>query len=157
MIEVKEVLPDDLKQVRFNVLWPFLHSTEEANIDIDNSKGAIHLAGIVEGQIVGCASLFIQNCDRYPTMFQNQKIYRLRAMGVLESVQGMGVGASIIHKSEQICRDRGFEIIWCDARELAWGFYTKLGFIYACSEDGSECDAYEVRNVGLHKMMYKSI
>ena len=157
MIDVIQGHAEDLREVRFKVLWPFLTSAEEANIDIDASEGAIHLAGVVDGEIVGCASLFVQDCDRYPGMFKNQKVYRLRAMGVLKEVQGMGVGAAIIKNAETLCSSENASVIWCDAREVAWGFYSKLGFKYAACEDGYECDAYEVRNVGLHKMMYKGI
>ena len=157
MIEVRQVNVDVLKEVRFKVLWPYLNNASEANIDIDVSDGAIHLAGVVDGKIVGCASLFLQDCDRYPGIFNDTKVYRLRAMGVLESVQGMGVGAAIIENAEKLCADNKAQTIWCDAREVAWGFYSKLGFIYASCDDGYECDAYEVRNVGLHKMMYKHI
>jgi GNAT superfamily N-acetyltransferase len=128
MIDVKVVLPEELKQVRFEVLWPYMNSASEADIDIDNSIGAIHLGGIIDGKIVGCASLFIQQCDRYPSFFKYQNIYRLRAMGVLESVQGKGVGAAILNKAEGICRDKGVNVIWCDSREVAWDFYLKQGY-----------------------------
>ncbi|MBM71588.1 MAG: hypothetical protein CL847_02235 [Crocinitomicaceae bacterium] len=157
MIEVRRVKAKDLREVRFKVLWQYLNSASEANIDIDESEGAIHLAGVINGEIVGCASLFIQDCDRYPEIFKGTKVYRLRAMGVLESVQGMGIGAAIINHAENLCSKNEAQTIWCDAREIAWGFYSKLGFIYASCDDGYECDAYEVRNVGLHKMMYKHI
>ncbi|MBM55193.1 MAG: hypothetical protein CMB32_01395 [Euryarchaeota archaeon] len=157
MIDVIQVVPEKLREVRYKVLWPFLDSAIEANIDIDKSEGAIHLAGVVNGEIVGCASLFVQDCERYPGMFADNKVYRLRAMGVLEEVQGIGVGAAIIKNAEVLCSSENASVIWCDAREVAWGFYSKLGFKYAACEDGYECDAYEVRNVGLHKMMYKGI
>lgn len=157
MIDVRVVKAEALKGVRFKVLWPHLSSESEANIDIDGSKGALHLAGVIDGEIVGCASLFVQDCDRYPGFFDGSKVYRLRAMGVLDKVRGKGVGAVIIEKAEQLCSENGANVIWCDAREVAWGFYSKQGFIYASCDDGYECEAYEVRNVGIHKMMYKNI
>ena len=41
----------------------------------------------------------------------------------------------------------GCDILWCDARKVALGFYRKMNF--------EEIDEwYEVRNIGLHKTMY---
>ena len=157
MIEVFEVKAEVLKAVRFEVLWPHLHSSKEAIIDIDDSEGAIHLAGVVDSEVVGCASLFLQDCSRYPGFFSEAKVYRLRAMGVLDSVRGTGVGTEIIEKAELLCSENGANVIWCDAREIAWGFYSKNGFVYASCENGYDCEAYQVRNVGIHKMMYKNI
>ena len=157
MINVIQVEASALRGVRHKVLWPFMNSLEEAVIDIDQSEGAIHLAGVVSGKIVGCASLFIQDCHRYPEFFDEKKVYRLRAMGVDQELQGSGVGAAIIKEAEEACSRKGVKVIWCDAREIAWGFYTKQGFKFACQDDGYECEAYKVRNVGLHKMMYKRI
>lgn len=157
MIEVLEVKAEVLKDVRFKVLWPHLQSSKEATIDIDGSEGAIHLAAVVDGEVAGCASLFVQDCDRYTGIFEDSKVYRLRAMGVLDSVRGKGVGAEIIEKAELLCSENGANVIWCDAREIAWGFYSKQGFVYASCDDGYECEAYEVKNVGIHKMMHKNI
>ena len=157
MIEVRIVNSKELHKVRFEVLWPHLNSAEEAVIDIDSSHGALHFAGIVDGEIVGVASLFVQACDRYPQLFSSMKVYRLRAMGVKTDFQKSGVGVAIIEKAVSICAARGFDVIWCDAREVALGFYSKLGFEFACDSDGCECDSYQVRNIGLHKMMYRYI
>ena len=157
MIEVRKVNSTELHKVRFEVLWPHLNSEDEAVIDIDSSPGALHLAGIVDGEIVGVASLFLQTCDRHPQKFQGKRVYRLRAMGVKTDIQKSGVGAAIIEEAVSICAERGFDVIWCDAREVALGFYSKLGFEFACDSEGYECDAYQVRNIGLHKMMYRYI
>jgi hypothetical protein len=157
-VEVKQVDSLELREVRYKVLWPHLESMEDAVIDIDSSEGAIHLAAFDErGKVVGVASLFVQDCDRYPNEFKGLNVYRLRAMGVLEEVQGRGVGASVIMKAQELCKAEGMDLIWCDAREVAWVFYSKMGFEFASAKDGYECDAYDVRNVGLHKMMYKHI
>ena len=57
MIEVRKVNSTELHKVRFEVLWPHLNSEDEAVIDIDSSPGALHLAGIVDGEIVGSISI----------------------------------------------------------------------------------------------------
>jgi GNAT superfamily N-acetyltransferase len=157
-VSVKQVDAQELREVRFKVLWPHLGSIEEAVIDIDGSDGAIHLAAFdAEANVVGVASLFLQDCERFPSEFIGLNVYRLRAMGVVVEGQGMGVGAAIISKAEEICRADDTDLIWCDAREVSWGFYSKIGFEFGGTIDGYECEAYDVKNIGLHKMMYKRI
>jgi len=155
MIEVKIVPSEELHDVRFKVLWPHLHSSKEAVIDIDTTEGAIHLAAYKDNQVVGVASLFPQACARYPEMFPNMIAYRLRAMGVLHELQGEGVGAKIISFAlHHLAQTTPAQVLWCDAREVAWGFYSRCGFQFAQKFEGYECEAYELPNVGVHKMMY---
>ena len=151
---VKVVDSEVLKEVRHKVLWPHLSSADEALIDIDKNDGAVHLAIYRDGEVVGVASLFPMNCERYPDVFPAKYAYRLRAMGVLDSARGCGVGSQIINRAVELLKEKGVEVLWCDAREVAWGFYLKQGFKFAEDCEGYECEAYELRNVGLHKMMY---
>ena len=146
-----------MKEVRYEVLWPHLESAEEARIDIDESKGAIHLAAFNGEEVVGVASLFLQNCDRFPGFFEEEKVYRLRAMGVLSKVQGTGVGAMIIQQALRVIKEEGVMVLWCDAREIAWGFYERCGFEFASDLEGYVCDAYSVPSIGLHKMMFRRL
>jgi GNAT superfamily N-acetyltransferase len=157
MTRVLTVEWEMLKGVRHKVLWPQLESEEEARIDIDESKGAIHLAAFNGEEVVGVASLFLQNCDRFPGFFEGDKVYRLRAMGVLNKVQGKGVGAAIIQEAMRIIEEEGVKVLWCDAREVAWGFYERCGFEFASGVEGYECEAYTVPNIGLHKMMFRRL
>ena len=157
MTRVLSVEWEMLKGVRHEVLWPHLQSAEEARIDIDESKGAIHIAAFNGEEVVGVASLFLQKCDRFPGFFEGEKVYRLRAMGVLNKVQGKGVGAAIIKEAMRIIEAEGIKVLWCDAREVAWGFYERCGFQLASGVDGYECESYTVPNIGLHKMMFRRL
>ena len=157
MTRVKTVQWEVLKEVRYAVLWPHLKSAEDARIDIDEREGAIHLAGIMGGEVVGVASLFLQKCDRFSGFFEGEKVYRLRAMGVLAHVRRNGVGEAIINEAVNILKAKDVEVIWCDAREVAWGFYKRCGFAFCADKEGVECEAYTVPNIGLHKMMYRRL
>lgn len=155
MIEVQQVKSEELQDVRYKVLWPHLNSSKEAVIDIDKSEGAIHLAAYQCDQVVGVASLFPQACERYPEIFPDIVAFRLRAMGVLQEVQGQGVGAEIISYAFNLLdQTTPAQVLWCDAREVAWGFYSRCGFQFARDSEGNMCDAYKIPNVGVHKMMY---
>ena len=157
MTRVMVVEWEALKEVRYEVLWPHLKSAEDARIDIDESEGAIHLAGIKGEEVVGVASLFLQECDRFSGFFEGEKVYRLRAMGVRAEARGNGVGEAIINEAVKILKAEDVKVIWCDAREVAWGFYKRCGFAFVADKDGIECDVYTVPNIGLHKMMFRRL
>ena len=70
---------------------------------------------------------------------------------------GNGVGEAIINEAVKILKEGDVKVLWCDAREVAWGFYERCGFAFASNEEGYECDAYTVPNIGLHKMMYRRL
>jgi GNAT superfamily N-acetyltransferase len=155
MVEVRRVDSEVLRGVRQKVLWPHLANSKQAILDIDNSKGAIHLAAFYNGDVVGVASLFSQNCERFPWLFTSLKVSRLRAMGVLDNMRGEGVGALIIQKAIEELKGEGVDVVWCDAREVAWGFYELQGFKFGGQSNGKDLEAYQVPNVGLHKIMFK--
>ena len=157
MTRVLAVKWEVLKEVRYEVLWPHLKSAEDAWIDIDEREGAIHLAGMEGEEVVGVASLFLQKCDRFSGFFKGEKVYRLRAMGVRSHVRGNGIGEAIINEAVSILKEEDVKVIWCDAREVAWGFYKRCGFAFVVDKEGVECDAYTVPNIGLHKMMYRRL
>jgi len=155
MVEVRRVDSEVLRCVRHKVLWPHLANSKHAIIDIDNSIGAIHLAAFYKGDVVGVASLFNQKCERFPELFISLKVRRLRAMGVLDNMRGGGVGALIIQKAIEEMKGDGVDVVWCDSREVAWGFYEMQGFKFGCQINGEELESYQVPNVGLHKIMFK--
>lgn len=59
---------------------------------------------------------------------------KLRQMAVHGSLQGRGVGASLMHFAENVARDRGFRKMTMNARKTALGFYDKLGYRVAGEE-----------------------
>ena len=51
---------------------------------------------------------------------------RLRVMGTLPE-SGLGAGAALIAKAVEEVRFAGRRVLWCDAREVAFGFYSAWG------------------------------
>lgn len=62
---------------------------------------------------------------------------RLRQMAVKNTLQGKGIGASVLHFAENIARERGFNSLYMHARKSAQGFYEKLGYS-VCSDEFQE-------------------
>jgi N-acetylglutamate synthase-like GNAT family acetyltransferase len=92
-----------------------LSFTEE---ELEQEKNEILIAAFDEDEIIGCCIL---------TKF-NEITLRLRQMAVLDSVQGTGIGASIVSFAENIARDKGFKYMVMHARDTALGFYEKFGY-----------------------------
>ena len=62
---------------------------------------------------------------------------RLRQMAVSNSLQGKGIGATMMNFAENVARDRGYHVMSMHARKSAVGFYEKLGY-KVCSEEFQE-------------------
>ena len=125
------------------VLWPHIELEEDCNIEIDQRADAIHLGAFYDGQIISVCSLFEMKKERLNFATQ----YRLRAMATNPNFRGKSVGKQLVEKAIEIIKEKGYEVLWCDARKVALGFYEKCGF----SVKG---DFYQVKNIGLHKLMY---
>lgn len=92
-----------------------LSFTEE---ELEKEKDEILIAAFDEDEILGCCVL---------TKVDDEKL-RLRQMAVLDSVQGTGIGASIMNFAENIAIDKGYKYMVMHARNTAIGFYEKFGY-----------------------------
>jgi len=107
--------------------------------ELEKEKNEILIAAFDEEDIIGCCIL---------TDIGMQKI-RLRQMAVHDSVQGKGIGASIMSFAENIAKDKGYKYMVMHARDTAIGFYEKFG--YKVKSD-------EFEEVGLsHHIMEKEL
>lgn len=140
-----EIIPAERTySLRHRVLWPHIEKTEDCVIDIDGREDAIHLGCInEEGTVIGICSLFEMETPK----LDFAKQYRLRAMATDPEVRGSGAGKRIVEKALELIASKGYDVLWCDARKVALGFYENLGF------DRID-EWYEVRNIGPHQLMY---
>ena len=144
--EVKIISPDLTRPLRHRVLWPHIEKVEDCVIDIDERADAIHL-GVFDGEkIVSIGSLF--QMDSNKIQFKNQ--YRLRAMATDLDYRGQNAGRVLIEKSFELLKEKGVDVLWCDARKIAVGFYESLGFSMLPEE-------YEVPRIGPHYFMWKEL
>lgn len=145
---VEEISARDTRKIRHRVLWPHRERWEDCTIDIDEDDHARHVGAFNSNhELVGVCSLFDQRSERFPeAISQNERIYRLRAMATVPEVRGLGAGAQIVTFAAGWCRENGAEWLWCDAREVAFGFYERMGFGYLS-------ERYEIDPIGTHRMM----
>ena len=103
--------------LRLNILRKplALFFTEE---ELEKERHDILIAAFDEDEMLGCCIL---------TKVDDQQM-KLRQMAVQKSLQGKGIGESIISFAENITRDKGFKYLKMHARDTAVGFYEKFGY-----------------------------
>ena len=157
--EVHVLRPEETRELRHRVLWPHKASVQACVIDVDDADHATHLGVFMaerepwgvcldgrEGALVGVCSLFEQPCTRCAVPWREEDALRLRVMGTVPEVRGQGAGSALIARAVEEVVGRGKSVLWCDAREVAFGFYERLGF-------GFMNEMYELPDVGPHRTM----
>jgi len=86
--------------------------------DLAREGDDILLGAFDEERLLACCILTREDADTC----------RLRQMAVVNSLQGRGLGASLLYFAENVARDRGFRELVMHARMTAVGFYEKQGY-----------------------------
>ena len=145
MYIVKQIQAKDCYAIRQQVLWQH-KAINNCGIDIDAQEGAFHLGVFQNDELLCIGSFFKQQNSNFP----QAKQYRLRAMATLPKAQKKGTAKSLVEFAVQKLQSENQDLLWCDARVVATGFYEKLGF----STIGT---AYEIPIIGIHYLMYKKL
>ena len=157
--EVHVLRSEETRELRHRVLWPHKPSAQACVIDVDEADHAIHLGVFMaecmswgvsldgrKGALVGVCSLFDQPCTRCAVPWGEEDALRLRVMGTLPEVRGQGAGAMLVARATEEVVKRGKSVLWCDAREVAFGFYERLGFDFMN-------EMFVLPDVGPHRTM----
>ncbi len=145
-MEVISIKAEQTHPLRHLVLWPHIEEEHDCIIDIDHRDDAIHLGVSVDGDIKCIGSLFAMQSPKIP--FEKQ--YRLRAMATHPGYRGKGLAKALILHALNILQSKQQDVLWCDARIGAVGFYERLGF-------HQHDEIYEVPKIGPHKFMWHMI
>ncbi|HIP37720.1 MAG TPA: GNAT family N-acetyltransferase [Crocinitomix sp.] len=145
-IIITKIEVEEIKLLRHQILWQHKPTSSQCVIDADFDETTFHIGAKKDKEVVG-TSTFIKELN---VKINSENQYRLRAMATAETVRGEGIGKQIIEFALQKLKQMKVEILWCDARLKATGFYQKIGF-------KTLGDIYEVPNVGPHKLMYIEI
>ncbi|WUH93634.1 GNAT family N-acetyltransferase [Streptomyces sp. NBC_00433] len=111
----------------FALRWAVLRTglpRETAVYPEDARPGTFHIAAYDgSGAVQGCATFFP---DGLPG--EAAPAYRFRGMGSAPEIRGQGFGAAALTAGLRECAARGAELVWCNGRIAATGFYERLGF-----------------------------
>ncbi|ACV26830.1 GNAT family N-acetyltransferase [Kangiella koreensis] len=126
-----------IKSVPQATIIPLRHSVLRAGQPIescyyeeDNREECFHLAALIDKQLVSIASFYLEshpNLDTAPKS-GSDSAWRLRGMATDPEFQGKGYGAELLREGLRICREKGAQVLWCNARTTAAPFYSKLNF-----------------------------
>jgi ribosomal protein S18 acetylase RimI-like enzyme len=112
-------------------------------MDGDDAPYALHLAARIDGDpIVGVVRFHPRDCPWRP----GEGSWQLRGMATDPRVRGLGVGRALVAEGLARVAARGGDLVWCDARKDAVGFYERIGFTTVTEE-------YDLRPVGPHRGM----
>ena len=143
-IVIREISVEQARPVRQCVLRPH-QAAHELVYPGDDAESSFHLGAVrvAEGeeQVMAILSMY-----HMPKPKCQSSAWRIRGMASIEEVRGMGFGKKLV----EVARDRAWANdrapIWCNARESAFGFYEKLGFVI-------EGGIFEIEGIGPHAVM----
>jgi N-acetylglutamate synthase-like GNAT family acetyltransferase len=107
-------------ELRRRMLRPGL-PWEASKYEQDHLASTRHLAILEDDVVVACTTLF-------PQAFEQEAAVRLRGMAVDPAYQGRGWGSVLVQHSRRQAVSEDVELLWCNARVSAAGFYEKQGF-----------------------------
>ncbi len=140
-MEIRLVTAAETRPLRHKVLRPN-QPISMCEYPDDEHPNSFHLAYFLDGEIVSIASYY--NHDEPKVEAKNP--YRLRGMATEPKHRGKGYGAALVHKSLEILKERNADVLWCNARTTACGYYKKLNF----SKVGDE---FAIEGIGPHYVM----
>ncbi|WP_232324896.1 GNAT family N-acetyltransferase [Halobacillus mangrovi] len=144
-MEVKKIDAEDTLSMRHGILRAN-QPKEASQYPKDLEQNTFHLGAFHDNTLVSIASFFDEKTDKIETESQ----YRLRGMATLPEWRGKGAGSLIIKEAETILQQRDVDVLWCNARTSAAGYYDRLNF----KQVG---EVFDLPPIGPHVISYKKI
>lgn len=94
----------------------------------DDAADTLHLGAFSQNQLVGIVSIMHLAPQDYDGQ-DADKLWLLRGMATLPEARGQGQGLALVRTGCAYVASQQGTYLWCDARQSAAGFYTKLGFV----------------------------
>jgi ribosomal protein S18 acetylase RimI-like enzyme len=120
-----------------------LRQGRPVEIEEDDAPYTLHLAARIDGgDIIGVVRFHPRDCP----WREGEGSWQLRGMATDPRVRGLGAGRALVAAGLVLVAARGGDLVWCDARKAAVGFYERIGFTTVTEE-------YDLRPVGPHRGM----
>ncbi|MGH8960228.1 MAG: GNAT family N-acetyltransferase [Jatrophihabitantaceae bacterium] len=111
------------RELRRSVLRPHLAPGDP--LPGDDLPGGVHLAALDDGAVLCTCFVYPEPCPWQP---DRPGAWRLRQMATLPEHRNRGLGSGVVERAVEVVRERGAELLWCEAREPAVAFYARHGF-----------------------------
>jgi ribosomal protein S18 acetylase RimI-like enzyme len=142
MLRIDFIDTEETYPMRNSVLRPD-QAVESVYLEKDNDPETFHLGVFSGKKLISIGSFHQSRHPEFPQHFQ----YQLRKMATDPGFRKMNAGRQLIEFALEELRRRKVELMWCNARQVAVGFYEKLGLTTAT-------DFFDVPGIGPHKLMY---
>jgi predicted GNAT family N-acyltransferase len=134
-----------VEEVAAGVTYPLrgavLRPGRPVEIPGDDDAATFHLAArTAEGQVVGVVRFHPNPCPWRPDA---ARAWQLRGMATDPAVRHTGAGRALVAEGLARVARAGGDLVWCDARAAASGFYERLGFHVVT-------EPYEISPIGPH-------
>jgi predicted GNAT family N-acyltransferase len=139
---LQRVTADRIIDLRHTVLRAG-YPRASAHFDGDDLDTTLHVAAILGGTVVGCATYMRQNHGEEPA-------YRLRGMATDPAWRGTGLGAKLLNLTDILMQSDPIRLRWCNARVPAIGFYLKQGWQVVSDE-------FDIPTAGPHHRMIRRL
>ncbi len=110
------------RELRRSVLRPAL--APDAPLPGDDVPDGVHFGATDAGAVVCTCFVYADPCPWLP----ERPAWHLRQMATAPQRRGEGLGADVVAAAADYVRSQGAELLWCNARESAVGFYARCGF-----------------------------
>jgi predicted GNAT family N-acyltransferase len=118
-----------VEEVPVDVVLPLrsavLRDGGPAGLPGDDDPATVHLAARApDGRVAGVVRLAPAPCPWRDAGAP----WQLRAMATDDAVRGTGAGRALVTAGLALVAARGGDLVWCNARVSAVGFYERMGF-----------------------------
>lgn len=148
-LQIQFISAEQTYYLRHKILRPN-EPFEAVKYAADFSVSAFHVGAFASEKLVGIATFANESHADVEKMNPAKNPYRLRGMATDFDFHGQGIGAAVLHFSFAVLRQRHCDLLWCNARKIAFPFYEKLGFCYIG-------ELFDIGVIGPHKVMYKPL
>ena len=117
---------------------------------LEDPAGTFHLAArTIEGRLVGVVRFSPARCPWLP---KARAPWQLRGMATDPTARGTGAGRALVAEGLTRIATYGGDLVWCDARVPAVGFYQRMGFAIVTEEfDKPEGGPHRGMTVHMHQ------
>lgn len=143
--EIRFISAQQTWPLRQKVLRSHLR-VNECGVPDDATPTTFHLGLFYNQKLIGIASFLLESSP-----YLNAGLpYRLRGMATDEFYRGQGFGGQLLRFGLHLLKEKGCDLLWCNARLHAFPFYQSMGFQFYG-------ELFNIKDSGPHKVMYKVI
>ena len=144
-VEINKVDADKIRSLRHSELRKGQDFSTTSYLR-DYEEDTFHMACIVDEKIVTCATFYPEKSIKA----KSNNAYRLRGMATDFNFQRKGYAAGLMKESFKELKKRECDMLWCNARLVAVGFYKSVGLEIAG-------ELFDIEGIGPHYYMEKEI